>query len=67
MRHRPNYGDATPEDLARALLRPLRRPSERDPMHQQREEEVANSDAEHGAPGGWDPFENQDREPPTGS
>lgn len=24
MRKRPNYGNATPEDLARALLRPVR-------------------------------------------
>ena len=25
MRNRPDYGDATPEDLARALLRPIHR------------------------------------------
>lgn len=24
MRNRPDYGDATPEDLARALFRPIR-------------------------------------------
>ena len=34
MRERPDYGDATPEDLARALLRPKHRPPAGEPEEQ---------------------------------
>ena len=37
MRKRPDYGNATPEDLARALLRP-RKPKPENPVDAQKEQ-----------------------------
>ncbi len=34
MKKRPDYGNAKPEDLARALLRPVRRDKQPNPKHE---------------------------------